>query len=169
MRASPLALFLAAASLLLGCGASDGAGSFGGEGGEGGGASTSTPTDQGGSSDGGTSTFTSSGGGGTSTATGGAGGGLPATCDAIGVCGNTGGGCVGCAVAGPCADAYSACFASDDCVKYQECVTPCAADAACEAACELQTPAGKAPYDAFAQCVLCDQCPASCGSAPICP
>lgn len=173
MRPSLPSLFFAAATLLLGCGASDaGATSAGGGAGS---ATTTTDTAQGGTSDGGstitttTDTTTSSNGGGTSSGSGGAGGGAPVTCDAIGACGNTGDGCVGCAVAGPCLAAYEACFASTDCVKLQQCLTTCAADALCEAACEQQIPAGKAPFDAFAQCVLCDECPISCGPSPTCP
>lgn len=167
MRASLPSLIFASATLLLGCGAADGAATGGDEGGA---AATSSTTDtaQGGTSAGGSATSTVSTGG-TSSGSGGMGGGLPVVCDAIGTCGNTGEGCVGCAVAGPCLAVYDACFANDDCVKYQQCLTMCAGDALCDGACEQQIPAGKAPFDAFSQCVLCEECPMSCGPSPTCP
>lgn len=168
-------LFVASALLLLGCGAGAEAGGFGGAGagnssdGGGGGAGGSiggaggsivTTTTQSGGAGG-----ASGGGGGTSS--GGSGG--AATCDELAACGNTGEGCVACAIGGACATVYDACFSNDQCVTYQQCVGGCmTGDAACIAACDQASPDGKAPYEALFQCVLCDECPISCapGSCP---
>lgn len=166
MRVPPLPLFAFVVFSLAGCGA--GAGDFGGNGGgggsggSGGGISTSTSEGGGGGSAGGGSGGI--GGQGGSTGTGGAG-----TCDDAGFCGNTGNdGCVACAVNGPCAEAFDACFSSDDCSTYESCVAPCAQDPGCLAACDQAMPAGKELYGAYFQCVLCEQCPVSCTSSEAC-
>lgn len=62
---------------------------------------------------------------------------------------------------------YEGCFTNDQCVAYQQCIAACVDDV-CLAACEQASPDGKTPYDAFFQCVLCDECPTSCAPAS-CP
>lgn len=166
-------LVVASALLLLGCGASGGEGAGAGNvgGAAGGGSSGGASSGGGGTETITTSTLTggtggATGGAGGTTSSGGAGG--AATCDSLATCGNTGEGCVACAIGGACAAAYDGCFGNDQCVAYQQCIHDCLEDAACLAACEQASPDGKAPYDVFFQCVLCEQCPISCAPAS-CP
>jgi hypothetical protein len=166
MRFSFPALVASVGLFLVGCGASAGkygAGGGGGDGGAGGLTTTTTTT---------THTTTGAGGTGGATSAGGSGGssgsGTLTSCDDAGVCGNTGKGCVLCAIQGPCAAVFDACFNDKGCVAYQTCVDGCGQDSACVAGCEKATPSGKAPYDAYYQCVICDQCKASCNMVQGC-
>jgi hypothetical protein len=163
MRFSFPALVVSVGLLLVGCGAGNSKGGFGGAGGDGGQAGEggfTTTTSRTTTSIGGVA---GSGGGG-----GSSGSGTLTACDDAGVCGNTGKGCVYCAIQGPCAAVFDACFNTKDCVAYQTCVDGCGQDSGCVAACEKATPAGKAPYDAYYQCVICDQCKTSCNMVQRC-
>ncbi len=174
MRFAPFAVPMFVFFSLSGCGggAESGAGSqnLGGNGG-----GTATATNNGGGGNGGTSTSdggggtSSSGGGGATGGTGGGGSGGGSACDQAGECGNTGNdGCVACAVNGPCSDVFDACFTNDSCAAYQTCLAFCDGNTGCIEGCNQEVPAGKIAYDAYEQCVLCDQCVVSCNSANIC-
>jgi hypothetical protein len=163
MRKRPSFLLFTAGLLLVGCGASaptlavDKGGEDGGGGTAGGGGSGGSPSPSAGAGGSGVSSSSSSTGS------------AFLTCDELASCGNTGQGCVACAVDGPCADAYQACFNSDDCVKYGTCFDMCAGDPACADTCDQQLPAGKDAYAAYFQCVICKECKTSCGPMQLCP
>lgn len=85
------------------------------------------------------------------------------TCDAIGDCGENGGGCIECAINGPCSAELDACLNIFTCTQYSDCISMCAPDnQACLDACEAQNPEGAALYKALIGCVICEQCAASC-------
>lgn len=159
-------LVCTAALLLAGCGAEaatnilDSADSGGGAGGAGGSAGSTTAATSGTGSGSGSSGST---GGSSST------GSIILACDDLAACGNTGRGCVACAVDGPCADVYQACFNSEDCVKYGTCFDLCAGDPSCADGCDHELPAGKEAYAAYFQCVICKECKTSCGPMQLCP
>jgi hypothetical protein len=93
----------------------------------------------------------------TSTGTG------PGMCDVIGECGENGGGCIDCAINGPCADPLNTCLATDACIAYSDCASSCSpGDQACLDSCEAQFPEGASLYNALIECVICWQCAASC-------
>lgn len=88
----------------------------------------------------------------------------PATCDAVGTCGDYSTGCVGCAVSGPCAQQFSVCESSPACVGYSNCLSACA-DPACYDMCETQHATGATEYSDLVSCVICQECSASCNGA----
>lgn len=90
---------------------------------------------------------------------GGSGGSGPVGCDAAGDCGA----CGDCALnGGACNAEANACGADPSCTSFYDCVAACA-DQACFDACGGQYPQGEALYLAFVSCVVCGECPASCG------
>lgn len=96
----------------------------------------------------------------TTTATG------PSTCDNSGNCGDIQSGCVGCAVAGNCAQAYTDCTDTSECIDYVNCVSNCPnPDAMCQQACQMQYPMGESLYTALVVCVICVECPNDCQAA----
>ena len=162
MRASLSALVFSVATLLVGCGASDAGGSeYVGTGGGGGSAQTGGAGGNGGGGVGGVAGGGTGGGGGA--------GGLGGSGGVTGTGGGTGGGSPSCDAAGACAAVFDTCFNSNDCGDYGTCFEACASDAACIALCDQQNPDGKVSYEAYFQCVICDQCKASCGEAAACP
>lgn len=80
---------------------------------------------------------------------------------------------MGCAVDGPCATAYRACFESSGCVAYAACFEDCAADAACITDCALSKVAkleeAKALFEPLFDCAICEQCWIRCPESSLCP
>ena len=70
-------------------------------------------------------------------------------------------GCIGCALAGACADELAACQSEPQCVSFVICVEACS-DQQCFDECSSQTPQGVELYSPVRFCVICDQCPSDC-------
>jgi hypothetical protein len=87
-------------------------------------------------------------------------------CDGQGDCGDSASGCIGCALAGECADEYGDCAADQGCIDYASCIGSCG-DAACRALCADQSPAGAALYAKLVVCALCEQCAQDCDAASL--
>jgi hypothetical protein len=88
-------------------------------------------------------------------------------CDPIGVCGDgEEPACQGCAVAGPCAEAWSACQTDETgaCVGLSECHQQCPLDdTGCYDECDAATaPEAVTLLARLTDCVFCEQCPDSC-------
>lgn len=88
-------------------------------------------------------------------------------CDRIGVCGDSEEpACQGCAIAGPCADAWDACQtdATGSCVALAECYLACPLeDTGCYDDCDVETsPEAVVLLAEVTDCVFCRQCPESC-------
>jgi hypothetical protein len=91
----------------------------------------------------------------------------PSACDPIGVCGDSEEpACQGCAIAGPCADAWTACQAdaTSACDGLAGCYLACPLDdTACYDECDAATSAEVvALLGQLLDCVFCQQCPESC-------
>jgi hypothetical protein len=77
--------------------------------------------------------------------------------------------CLGCAIAGDCADETAACQGSQECIDFVTCNDPCA-DQACTDACIAMYPNGATLYNDLVFCAVCEQCPVSCdGPGAGCP
>lgn len=107
----------------------------------------------------------SGGSGGVSTTTGGS-----TACDNLLYCGNMNdsASCMGCAIHGECGDEYAACMSNSSCVAYMACIDSCGMNSICTFNCGDSYPTGISQYHAVAACVICDQCPISCGDAAWC-
>ncbi len=86
----------------------------------------------------------------------------PQSCDQLFDCSA----CIDCSIQGNCADEYDACFADQDCVLYAECLEACQGTPdpePCYQGCGMSYPGGAQLYQAAVVCVICDDCPMSCG------
>lgn len=111
---------------------------------------------------------TSGGEGGTGSEQEGAGGGggnEPTTCDDQTACGNVQSGCVGCAMAGPCASAVAACQSNPECADFESCATNCEGNQPCIELCITSYAEGASLYIGTSSCIYCSECFASCGGA----
>jgi hypothetical protein len=100
-------------------------------------------------------------------ATSGGGGGDPASCAAMGECGNFGAGCIKCAAKVACSVEYDACFNDAPCKAYSLCIDACGPkDLDCAQLCVNQSPGGASEYQALIHCVLCGDCSTLCEHAP---
>lgn len=88
-------------------------------------------------------------------------------CDPIGVCGDSEEpACQGCAIAGPCAEVWSACQTDETgaCAGLSACYAQCPLDdTGCYDECDAATSAETvALYSQLTGCVFCEQCADSC-------
>jgi hypothetical protein len=73
------------------------------------------------------------------------------------------GGCVTCALDGPCSSLWNACSANPACLSLDSCWGGCAGgDTTCQQGCAAQNPAGVSDYQAVNTCVYCRQCSTIC-------
>jgi hypothetical protein len=68
--------------------------------------------------------------------------------------------CPMCAANSHCSMQAAACTANGACLAIDGCVSGCP-DATCRQGCPSQNPDGQADYQAYNQCVYCQQCPAT--------
>lgn len=171
MKFWALCTMIVSAAALAACGSSSGGGNGGG--GSGGSASTSTGSKMTTTGSSMTTTVTSTTGTGMTTTSSGTGG--SASCDNKGVCEDTDmdptNDCVGCALAGECADEYAACTGDQDCVALNMCFGMCGqGDTQCLQSCAQQHPTGYQLYNQVATCAICTVCPVDCdGPGSGCP
>jgi hypothetical protein len=103
---------------------------------------------------------------------GGATGGAPVQCSDLPDCGNVGSGCVGCAVDAACANLYTACFESADCVAYDTCFVHCAGEPSCIDDCaksKVEEPEmAKVLFERLFDCAICTECRDLCPEASLC-
>jgi len=94
----------------------------------------------------------------------------PAICDPLGSC-DLPGGCLDCALGGPCSGELDACAMNVECFSYNDCASQCAPDdQVCLIGCEGQYPTGGPLFRALVNCSICWQCAESCaGSGYSCP
>jgi hypothetical protein len=84
-------------------------------------------------------------------------------CDNELTCGDTGTGCIGCALNGPCRGELDNCTSSKACVSFLDCLGACSeGDGACADACGAKEPMGLKLYTAMIACSVCMQCPNAC-------
>ena len=66
----------------------------------------------------------------------------------------------------PCEAVLNTCNNSQQCIDYYNCITACAqGDQACYTNCQTTYPTGANQFNAFALCVVCQQCPINCDAA----
>jgi hypothetical protein len=88
----------------------------------------------------------------------------PTSCDDQNVvCGDVTTGCLGCALAGPCAAELNTCLGTVGCDGVANCASACATPA-CVDACiaGAASPAAAAAYEALSACALCGECASDC-------
>jgi hypothetical protein len=88
----------------------------------------------------------------------------PPLCDERGDCAT----CMSCAASGPCAATVQACDQSPSCLGYADCVSGCAGHLVCASDCSVLYPDGAAEHDAAMRCIICNLCPADCGTPSGC-
>jgi len=82
------------------------------------------------------------------------------SCDLSGSCDL----CADCAFNGPCAQIWEACFQSQPCLAFMDCLDMCSGGM-CFPQCMQNNPQGGQQYLGALQCVLCDQCAMDCDGA----
>lgn len=90
--------------------------------------------------------------------------GPPPVCDERGDCAT----CMACSTEGPCAGAVAACDANPSCIGYSDCLTGCNGNAVCGNDCGVLYPDGRSLYESAMRCVICQYCPADCGTPSGC-
>lgn len=86
----------------------------------------------------------------------------PSDCDGTGICGDSQGGCIQCALEGPCAPSYDQCISNDVCIAFADCLGSCPDPSGCFEGCAMQYPEGADLYVALLDCVICQQCAMDC-------
>jgi hypothetical protein len=87
----------------------------------------------------------------------------PDTCEFSGFCGDTGNGCIGCALNGPCLPQLESCASSATCTSFMNCLSQCAMqDQVCADGCASKDPDGASLYNTMIDCAVCKQCPNVC-------
>ena len=113
------------------------------------------------------SSKSSSGSGGGSSSSSGSGG--PTVCDSTSADCST---CITCSRTGAdglCGKPYNDCLANTDCTDFATCVANCAdGDMVCTSNCESFYPTGVPIFDAYASCVICQDCYVICDGASSC-
>ena len=88
-----------------------------------------------------------------------------ATCEGEFACGDTGTGCIGCALSGPCHGELDNCTSNPACTSFLNCLGACSKDDdACADACGKNEPEGLRLYTAMIECSVCMQCSQACSA-----
>jgi hypothetical protein len=66
---------------------------------------------------------------------------------------------------GKCESALNNCVNNQQCLDYYDCAQNCNGDQVCLQNCVNANPTGANLFNAFASCVVCDQCPLNCDAA----